>query len=164
MHRYGVQDEDLGMRTNTQEAAGDFEDLFDRIRRKSFKKRRLGSVPFVVTEGSGGMQFRVQYFCNMKPASKPSAVWLEGKNNTQLKIESKYLCQETGSYLTADKIKTFVPYGGERVYITREEVKDLKKVTEKGKEAVLKSCNAVTCTASEEGLSCPVQQEGYSLS
>ena len=93
--------------------------------------QRLRQDGRVWPEGAGGLQFRVQYFCNMKPASKPSAVWLEGKNNTQLKIESKYLCQETGSYLTADKIKTFVPYGGERVYITREEVKDLKKVFEK---------------------------------
>jgi hypothetical protein len=51
-----------------------------------------------------------------------------------VQIESKFLCQETGSYLTKDKIKTFVPYGGERVYISKDEMSDVKKIADKGKK------------------------------
>jgi hypothetical protein len=85
------EDEDIGDKVQMQKAAGDFEELFEVLRRKASKKRRLGVVPFVVTEGAAGLQFNVQYYCTLKPATKPSGVWLEAKSNTQLKVRQTML-------------------------------------------------------------------------
>jgi hypothetical protein len=87
------EEEDVGSKVQYQKAAGQFEELFETLRRKAFKKRRLGCIPFVVTEGAAGLQFNVQYYCMFKPATKPSGVWLDAKSNTQLKVcSSSHFC------------------------------------------------------------------------
>jgi hypothetical protein len=67
------------------------------------------------------------------------------------------------SYLADAELKShFVAYADDEALFKKKFAIAWKKITEKGKESVLKNCNAVTCTASADGISCPVQAEGYS--
>ena len=40
--------------------------------------------------------------------------------------QTKWVCDDTGSYLMTHQIKSFLPYGGARVFLTKEEVASIK--------------------------------------
>ena len=42
--------------------------------------------------------------------------------------QTKWVCDDTGSYLMTHQIKTFLPYGGGRVFLTKEEMASIKNL------------------------------------
>jgi ATP-dependent DNA helicase 2 subunit 1 len=52
-------------------------------------------------------------------------VKLDAETNEVVKTESSWLCP-TGATLREDQIKTFFPYGGQKVYFTKSEMKTIK--------------------------------------
>jgi ATP-dependent DNA helicase 2 subunit 1 len=113
----------------------DFKGMAREVRKKQFKKRRLSTLTFTVQEGGNGqdgVELSVEMFATIMSTKKPSGKQLESKTNTPLVVQSKMLCSETGSYLTNEQIQTYSEFGGERVYITKDEMKECKTFCPKG--------------------------------
>lgn len=114
---------------------GDLKGIMEEIRKKLHKKRRLSSLNFTISEGKNGQEsiaFSVEMFATIMSTKKPAGKHLESKTNTPLTVQTKMLCSETGSYLTDDQIKTYSEYGGERVYISKDDMKECKSIYAKG--------------------------------
>ena len=62
----------------------------------------------------------------IRPASIPSSTQMDGRTNKPLKSTTTYTCEETGTQLYGNQIGHCIDYGGEKVPITREDMKKIK--------------------------------------
>ncbi|KAF1786597.1 Ku70, bridge and pillars domain [Phytophthora cactorum] len=99
------------------------DDLMDGSLRKRFRKRRLTTFPLHITKG---VSIGVELYALVVVQRKNTPVALDASTNTPLKTETKWLCEDTGAYLTPDQIKKYIDYGGKRVYFTRDDVVEIK--------------------------------------
>ncbi|EEY59535.1 ATP-dependent DNA helicase 2 subunit, putative [Phytophthora infestans T30-4] len=102
---------------------GSLDDLMDGSLRKRFRKRRLTTFPLHITKG---VSIGVELYALVVVQRKNTPVALDASTNTPLKTETKWLCEDTGAYLTPDQIKKYIDYGGKRVYFTRDDVVEIK--------------------------------------
>ncbi|EGZ26474.1 hypothetical protein PHYSODRAFT_484094 [Phytophthora sojae] len=102
---------------------GSLDDLMDGSLRKRFRKRRLTAFPLHITKG---VSIGVELYALVVVQRKNTPVALDASTNTPLKTETKWLCEDTGAYLTPDQIKKYIDYGGKRVYFTRDDVVEIK--------------------------------------
>ncbi|KAE9105684.1 hypothetical protein PF010_g12915 [Phytophthora fragariae] len=99
------------------------DDLMDGSLRKRFRKRRLTTFPLHITKG---VSIGVELYVLVVAERKNTPVALDASTNTPLKTETKWLCEDTGAYLTPDQIKKYIDFGGKRVYFTRDDVVEIK--------------------------------------
>lgn len=99
------------------------DDLMEGSLRKRFRKRRLTTFPLKITNE---VSIGVELYPLAVAQKKNSPVALDATTNTPLKTESKWLCQDTGSYLTPDQIKKYFLYGGKRVYFAPDDMVQIK--------------------------------------
>ncbi|KAE9029584.1 hypothetical protein PR003_g12164 [Phytophthora rubi] len=99
------------------------DDLMDGSLRKRFRKRRLTTFPLHITKG---VSIGVELYVLVVAQRKNTPVALDASTNTPLKTETKWLCEDTGAYLTPDQIKKYIDFGGKRVYFTRDDVVEIK--------------------------------------
>lgn len=99
------------------------DDLMDGSLRKRFRKRRLTTFPLHITKG---VSIGVELYALVVVQCKNTPVALDASTNTPLKTETKWLCEDTGAYLTPDQIKKYIDYGGKRVYFTRDDMVEIK--------------------------------------
>ncbi|GLD98746.1 hypothetical protein PINS_up007464 [Pythium insidiosum] len=99
------------------------DELMESSLRKRFRKRRLAAFPLHVT---ADVSIGVELYAMAVYQRKAPPVALDASTNAPLKSETKWLCDDTGAYLQADEIKTFVAYGGKRVYFSRDDMVQLK--------------------------------------
>lgn len=99
------------------------EDLSEGSLRKRFRKRRLTTFPLHITKD---VSIGVELYALAVVQKKNPPVALDATSNTPLKSETKWLCEDTGAYLTPDQIKRYIEYGGKRVYFSRDDVVQLK--------------------------------------
>ncbi|RLN38465.1 hypothetical protein BBJ28_00012232 [Nothophytophthora sp. Chile5] len=102
---------------------GSLDELMEGSLRKRFRKRRLTTIPLHITRG---VSIGVELYALVVTQRKSTAVALDASTNIPLKTETKWLCEDTGAYLTPDQIKKFIDYGGKRVYFTRDDVVEIK--------------------------------------
>ena len=102
-------------------------DLAVRIRRREFKKRRLGRVDFRIGEG---VIVGTQFYALINQVKLPSSINLNAENNKPVKITTKYVCQETGAELYEKDIGFYIPLKEKRVEFTREEMDRIKSFGE----------------------------------
>ncbi|KAG7388283.1 X-ray repair cross-complementing protein 6 [Phytophthora pseudosyringae] len=102
---------------------GSLDDLMDGSLRKRFRKRRLTAFPLHVTKG---VSIGVELYALVVVQRKNTPVALDASTNTPLKTETKWLCEDTGAYLTPDRIKKYIDYGGRRIYFTRDDMVEIK--------------------------------------
>ena len=114
--------------------AGDdgFPTMLAHARRKENKKRRLGSLKFVLgdAEGAGGskpLQLQVELYKVICPATKAANINLDRTTNLPLKIVSKYI-DENGKHLDDEDISTYFETLGSRVYMNPKELTRLKQL------------------------------------
>eukprot|EP00743_Colponemidia_sp_Colp-15_P002621 GILK01002839.1.p1 GENE.GILK01002839.1~~GILK01002839.1.p1 ORF type:complete len:631 (-),score=167.71 GILK01002839.1:47-1906(-) len=118
-----VDDEDVGSRLAVN-GSTKVEELTRKIRQKEFKKRAVGKVNFAI---SPNMEIAVRFFSMIQEAKKPNPIQLEAKSNKPLKSETKWICADTGSILFEPQIRTFQPFGGEKVPFSKAEMAEVKK-------------------------------------
>ena len=111
------------------DASAKFEELRARVRRKEFKKRALGRIPFTLRSG---LLMSVQLYNLMHEAKKNSHILLDSSTNQRVKIVTKYVCQATGGLLMSNQMEYYYPYGGEKIQFTSEELKSIKCSLGKG--------------------------------
>ncbi|CEG40410.1 atp-dependent dna helicase 2 [Plasmopara halstedii] len=99
------------------------DDLIDGSFRKRFRKRRLTTFCFHITKG---VSIGVELYALVVVQRKNTPLALDAITNAPLKTETKWLCEDTGAYLTPDQIKKYIDYGGKRVYFTRDDVVEIK--------------------------------------
>lgn len=99
-------------------------ELMKRIRQKEFKKRTLGKCMFNVSPGA---KIGLSFFSTIIPAKKPNIQKVNAVNNKQLRSTQRFICNETGQTLYRQEIGTYYPVGSEKVEITQEEMRAIKK-------------------------------------
>lgn len=76
--------------------------LLDKMRRKTFKKRALMKIPFIL---GGDVQLGVCVYNLASETKKGGYVWLHSKTNKEIKTVSKLVCQDTAMLLMPSDIK-----------------------------------------------------------
>ncbi|KAF1315995.1 Atp-dependent dna helicase 2 subunit, partial [Globisporangium splendens] len=99
------------------------EDMMEGSLRKRFRKRRLATLALHVTKD---VSVGVELYALVVVQKKTPAVKLSASTNTLLKSDTKWLCEDTGAYVTPDQIKTYIEYGGKRMYFSRDDVLQIK--------------------------------------
>jgi ATP-dependent DNA helicase 2 subunit 1 len=99
------------------------DDLMETSLRKRFRKRRLSTFPLQITKE---VSIGVELYALAVAQRKSYPIYLDAPTNTPLKSETKWLCDDTGAYLTPDQIKKYMPYGGTRVYFSRDDIVQIK--------------------------------------
>lgn len=118
----------------------DLETYFDMTRQHTYSKRRLGRVPlrFAGQAANAQTQIGMALYATVMPATKPSPVQLDKKSVEPLKIETKYICEETMSTLTPDQLLTYRTYGANdaniKVPFSKEDMTTVRKMFPLGVE------------------------------
>jgi ATP-dependent DNA helicase 2 subunit 1 len=106
-----------------------FEELLTRVRSKDYKKRALQRIPFFL---GNGVQLGIGVYTLVRETKKPSFVRLDRRNNEEVKAQTKYLCEDTGSELMPSDIKYYQEFGGEKAIFEKDEVTAMKRFAEPG--------------------------------
>ncbi|ETW05709.1 hypothetical protein, variant 3 [Aphanomyces invadans] len=101
-----------------------YEDMMEESLRKRYRKRRLATLRFSITKT---VKLSVEVYALRVRQMKPSPVHLDAETNVPLQSVTKWLCNHTGSFLTSDQINTYLPYGGHRVYLTKDDMVQIKR-------------------------------------
>lgn len=81
---------------------------------------------------SPGSQIGLSFFSTIIPAKKPGIQKVNAENNKQLRSTQRFICNETGETLYRQEMGTFYPVGSEKVEITPEEMRQIKKFDKVG--------------------------------
>eukprot|EP00928_Gymnodinium_smaydae_P018070 TRINITY_DN16878_c1_g6_i1.p1 TRINITY_DN16878_c1_g6~~TRINITY_DN16878_c1_g6_i1.p1 ORF type:complete len:664 (+),score=145.51 TRINITY_DN16878_c1_g6_i1:60-1994(+) len=112
------------------QAALRVEELERRVRRRLHRKRTLQRLTLELCEG---VEVAISVFVHIFEAKVPYPVYLLNENNKPLKSETRSICEQTGSILhPEDDIETYVDLNGERVYMTRAEIDETKRLGDPG--------------------------------
>ncbi|KJE94457.1 ATP-dependent DNA helicase II 70 kDa subunit [Capsaspora owczarzaki ATCC 30864] len=120
---------DAGLDTARPDPSQSLSSLMDKMRRKTFKKRALMKIPFVLGDD---VQLGVRVYNLCSETKKGSHVWLHAQTNKEIKTVSKMVCQDTASLLMASDIKNYFPYGGEKVIFDPTEVREIRRFGQPG--------------------------------
>jgi ATP-dependent DNA helicase 2 subunit 1 len=111
--------------TITFDYADRLEVLRDKVRRKEYKKRSLATLPF---ELGPDISLSVNLFNMVMKAKKANPIYLHADTNRPLKIETKYVCGDTGTELMPKSDIVFGhPYGGQQVIFEKEDLVHLRE-------------------------------------
>lgn len=128
-------------------------DVLDELRRKTYRKRvvqlarthqeptapppllhaafpaQYARIPWKIADG---VALSVGIYNNIYVAKKPYPVQLEARTNTPVKTETSWLCADTGAPLLPHQIRTYQLFGGERVTMDKDDMKEIKNFGEPG--------------------------------
>ena len=104
-------------------------DLAVRIRKREFKKKRLGRVDFRISEG---VIVGTQFYALINQIKMPSGLNLNAENNKIVKTIHKFVCAETRQELYEKDIGHYIPLGEKKVEFTKEEMNRIKEFGEPG--------------------------------
>lgn len=127
-HVISVDDEDGNPSVHFAAASG-FEELKTRVRAKEFKKRALGRLSLSLAPG---VDIGVRLFNLVQETKKSGFQWLDSKTNQPVRVQSKWVCEDTGSLLMPSQIKYAYVYGGEQVIFSKEEIQKIKTIEQPG--------------------------------
>jgi len=116
-----VLDEDEAAQEVT--GAEKLEELMSIMHKREFKKRRLGTLDFVL---SPYMKIAVNYYCMLRETKKPTPVKLHSESNKKLKTTTSWICEETGKQLWDHEVGHHYEMGGHKIVFTKEEVSRIK--------------------------------------
>lgn len=99
------------------------DDMMEGTLRKRFRKRRLTTLPLHITKD---VSIGVELYALIVKQRKSPPVALDASTNVPLKTETKWLCEDTGAYVTQNQVKKYIDFGGKRVYFSRDDVVEIK--------------------------------------
>ncbi|CAK4175999.1 unnamed protein product [Aphanomyces euteiches] len=101
-----------------------YEDMMEESLRKRYRKRRLTTLRLHITKS---IMMSVELYALRVRQAKPTPATLDAETNVPLQSSTKWLCDHTGTYLAPDQINTFLEYGGHRVYLTKDDMTQIKQ-------------------------------------
>lgn len=128
-----------------------FDALMDRVKKKMFKKRRMGSLMFHMggvenpptdvdeadsnavsanssASGNSKVTLSLHYYKTLNLTKKPNVTVLHAQTNQKVITMSKYIDGNTGEVLDANRegdVSTYIDVQGERIPFTKAEVQDI---------------------------------------
>ena len=105
------------------------DDLRELVFRKSASKRALGSLSI---DMGHDIKLPIKLYCMFREAKKESAKYLHSSSNEPLTAQTKWLNKNTAEYVQAHQMKKYYQYANERVYLSDDEVKQMKALGETG--------------------------------
>eukprot|EP00823_Brevimastigomonas_motovehiculus_P008130 TRINITY_DN7402_c0_g1_i1.p1 TRINITY_DN7402_c0_g1~~TRINITY_DN7402_c0_g1_i1.p1 ORF type:complete len:665 (+),score=195.38 TRINITY_DN7402_c0_g1_i1:67-2061(+) len=103
--------------------ANNYQDLDEALRKKEFKKRSLASVSWELRKG---LDIGVQFYALLREAKADSPSWCEAKTHHAVKVRTRKIDSSSGGVVDEKELKKYYPYGGEKVFFTKEEMKTIK--------------------------------------
>eukprot|EP01004_Peranema_trichophorum_P011030 NODE_987_length_2202_cov_40.947571_g843_i0.p1 GENE.NODE_987_length_2202_cov_40.947571_g843_i0~~NODE_987_length_2202_cov_40.947571_g843_i0.p1 ORF type:complete len:731 (-),score=149.25 NODE_987_length_2202_cov_40.947571_g843_i0:9-2057(-) len=97
-------------------------------RKRLFRKRSVGALSMVLapdTDGNG-LELAIQLYNPIMRTSKNKFKWLDPDTNRPLKTETRLICQTTASELLDGDLEYYYTYGGENIYIGKDELKEIR--------------------------------------
>ena len=76
---------------------------------------------------SPGSQIALSFFSTIMPSKKPNTMKVNAVNNKQLRSTQRFICADTGKVLYRQEIGTYYPIGGEKIAVTGDDMKTVKK-------------------------------------
>lgn len=110
-------------------AAEKFDDLLVRVRSKDHKRRPVGSLLLTLGEG---VEMGVELYKLVVPTGKPAAAKLWRDTNEEVTRVSKLFLGDTGEILLPSDVKKYQEYVGKRIYVSEDEVKQIRHFYEPG--------------------------------
>lgn len=122
---FSIEQEDTKDLTQYQPAfpITSLDDLMETSLRKRFRKRRLTSFPLYLTKT---VSIGVELYALKVIQRKSTPLQLDASTNVPLKSETRWLCEDTGMFLTPDQMKKYIEYGGKRIYFSRDDIIQIK--------------------------------------
>jgi len=65
-------------------------------------------------------------YCRILPLTIATPRKLDAKTNAPLECRTRWFCSDTTSYLLNHEIKHYIPYGGHKIFISKDEMKAIK--------------------------------------
>ncbi|KAJ3669862.1 hypothetical protein LUZ60_010186 [Juncus effusus] len=100
------------------------EDMTDQLRKRIFKKRKIKTLNFILTNN---VSIEVNTYALIRPTLPGAITWLDSMTNIPLKAERSFICNDTGA-LFEEPPKRFHPYNNEIVTFSERELSEVKKV------------------------------------
>lgn len=101
------------------------EDMTDQLKKRMFKKRKVRSLIFTITND---ICIQVNTYALIRPTIPGAILWLDGVTNVPLKSERFLICEDTGTVLQ-EPPKRFHPYRSKNVMFSTDELSQIKKVS-----------------------------------
>lgn len=100
-------------------------DMTDQLKKRMFKKRKVKSIMFSITND---VYIEVNTYALIRPTVPGAILWLDSVTNLPLKSERSFICADTGA-LFQEPPKRFHPYRSENVMFSTDELSQIKKVS-----------------------------------
>lgn len=104
-----------------------FDSLIATVRKKEFRKRRLGhtcfSLVYPLQNETPRQHMAVHIYKMIQLMKKPYHTWLDGATSEPLKSVTSYFNESTGEIIPEENISTYVEVGSERVFYSKSEMK-----------------------------------------
>jgi len=140
-------EEDLALRTREVADEG-FEEMLSSVRRKQFRKRRMGSLTFYLggdpataaaaaagSSGGGATALAVHFYKTLSVTKKPYAATLHSLTNQPVVVRTQYLDGSTGEKLdetSSTDIETYIDVQGTRVPFSKAEIQTITRARAAG--------------------------------
>ncbi|XP_071042855.1 ATP-dependent DNA helicase 2 subunit 1 isoform X3 [Parasteatoda tepidariorum] len=111
------------------DASDKFDDLLTRVRCKDHRKRPMGSLHF--TLGSD-VKIAFKMYKLVAPTSKSVPVKLAKETNAELVSVTNTFLGDTGEILLLSDLKKYQEYGGRKIYMSDDEVKQIRYFDDPG--------------------------------
>ncbi|KAJ4760477.1 ATP-dependent DNA helicase 2 subunit KU70 [Rhynchospora pubera] len=100
------------------------EDMTDQLRKRIFKKRKVKTLTFQLTND---VCIEVNTYALIRPTVPGTITWLDAMTNIPLRTERSFICNDTGALLE-EAPKRFHPYNNEVVKFSVAELSAVKKL------------------------------------
>eukprot|EP01130_Rhizamoeba_saxonica_P004296 TRINITY_DN1757_c0_g1_i2.p1 TRINITY_DN1757_c0_g1~~TRINITY_DN1757_c0_g1_i2.p1 ORF type:complete len:584 (+),score=125.86 TRINITY_DN1757_c0_g1_i2:348-2099(+) len=104
------------------DASSKFDELNEKVRRKEFKKRTLSKCNIKL----GDTEFSVKRYNLLSAATFNKYVWLDSLTDKPIKTITKKVCEDTGSILRPHQTTYQYNFGGSKISISPNQLKQLK--------------------------------------
>ncbi|XP_078180841.1 ATP-dependent DNA helicase 2 subunit Ku70-like protein isoform X1 [Carex rostrata] len=105
-------------------ASQKLEDMTDQLRKRIFKKRKVKTLTFQLTND---VCIEVNTYALIRPTVPGTITWLDAMTNVPLRTERYFICSDTGTLLE-EPPKRFHPYNNEVVKFSVAELSSVKKL------------------------------------
>ncbi|KAJ3705585.1 hypothetical protein LUZ61_009290 [Rhynchospora tenuis] len=105
-------------------ASQKLEDMTDQLRKRIFKKRKVKTLTFQLTND---VCIEVNTYALIRPTVPGTITWLDAMTNIPLRTERSFICNDTGALLE-EAPKRFHPYNNEVVKFSVSELSAVKKL------------------------------------
>lgn len=120
-----------GADVKTISSKNNYEELHEKFQLQASKKRTAFQIPFRL---ANDLEISIRGYNLLLEKKRPSYTWLEERSNSEVQIESFYVCETTAKTLLPTDMKHYFELGGERAIFTKDEIDEIRNFGPPGLE------------------------------